>query len=316
MLRNAIDNAQKENAPIKGFLKGIPEGKRILMEDIATAIRGFLKSLLASLEEAEGLIEKGKDATDITNSLPSPGAVLAKVNAIRTLYTQKAAAAAKADRIEESLQRSIKEHHSKVLKQKACHIREKNFWKSLHWDKMKKQWIGYRTCDLCSEVLNRDKKLGKPSLKALRNTTNYQSTKPKNKGEKPQMRKNWKPKIRKMIPQNKGIADKVLGHIEIFYDDDGSEVWTIRDMKKYSDTGALRYLIGTSEHEDRFVEIQQQWMEAQKILFEEEIKVDAKKLEEATHMARPAAKAEARPLRRKVKLPTTRGAPVLAETSP
>jgi len=199
--------------------------------------------------------------------------------------------------------RSREQHKSKVLKENGCHIREKNFWLTLALKDGK--WIGHRTCDLCTEILRTDDSLGDKEKKALKRCKNYHFTKPKKQGEKPTRFKHRKTRSKKKVPEKRSISDPILGTIKISFDEDGFEVWTVREMKKHSDTDALQYLAGTPEHKAREGAARQAAILAGLEEFEDETQIqeDARTLEEATHMAR------------KVTLPTTRGAPPMAEST-
>jgi hypothetical protein len=198
--------------------------------------------------------------------------------------------------------RTREQHKSKVLKENGCHIREKNFWLTLTLKDGK--WIGHRTCDLCTEILRTDDSLGDKEKKALKRCKNYHFTKPKKRGEKPTRFKHRKTRSKKKVPR-RSISDPILGTIKISFDEDGFEVWTVREMKEHSDTDALQYLKGTPEHKARSDAAEQAAILAGLERFEDETQIqeDARILEEATHMAR------------KVTLPTTRGAPPMAESA-
>ena len=187
-----------------------------------------------------------------------------------------------------TLRRTREQHKRKVLKENECHIREKNFWQTLALKDGK--WIGHRTCDLCTEILRTDDSLGDKEKKALKRCKNYHFTKPKKQGEKPTRFKHRKTRSKKKVPDR-----------DIF----GAEVWTVREMKEHSDTDALQYLAGTPEHKARSDAANHAAILAGLKEFEDETQIqeDARTLEEATHMAR------------KVTLPTTRGAPPMAESA-
>ena len=200
----------------------------------------------------------------------------------------------RAERAKMARERVLKEHRAKVVKENGCHRRLRNFWKT-----------GFRTCEICTEIKATADELPESVRKALGNTKHHGRTKMRGYTWNPTA-KLWiptdedsgeEPVERHIIEHHKGrrrkkplvkrlAEDRSLGEIEITFDEDGLEIWTVEDMRKHNDSNALKYLVGTGAHERRLARIMGAAPSVSESLREsaDTIEAESKKLEETTHM--------------------------------